>query len=147
MEALGIAVQEELAKAEADLDALIRQRDGVQARIEQLEVEVAGLRRLSQKYSPNGAKGSARPDEWVYLTRAEAVERILQMANGPMSAKEIIGELKSHGRVGDSQNGVSGVLSRLKSGRKAHPFGKRGYWVWAENAPETTPETEERPDN
>lgn len=138
-------VQEKLAKTRRDLENLIRQREGVDARITQLQTIVAGLEYLAQEYktedSSNGIYignmarvvpvGTAiDTQDMAFMYRKDAVAQVLRKSREPMTIDQIAEALAAAGRK-DTRNGISGALSRLKTERLARPYGPRGSWVWA----------------
>jgi hypothetical protein len=132
MDELLAYLEAELKSSETELDNLRRQDEGVHTRIAKLEAIAAGLRHLIAKQSPT--RGRLVPvDEWVIIPRTEAVERVLQASEAPLSPRLIAQQLSARGRT-DTPNAVSGALSRLKISGRAQPYGS-GRWMATKSEP------------
>jgi hypothetical protein len=129
MEVVLAYLEAELKSSETELENLRRQDEGVHARISKLEAITAGLRHLIAKESPTRPRIAA-VDEWTIIPRTEAVQRVLQAAETPLSPRLISKQLITRGRVDDTPNAVSGALSRLKISGRAQPYGS-GLWIAA----------------
>jgi hypothetical protein len=109
---------------------LLAERARLEGRIASMTDEARGLelaiaRRNGSAPAPEGPERS--PSDWLSLTRAEAVERILREAGRALSPSEITDVLVANGRT-DARKGVSVALMRMEARGLVRKGRRRGLW-------------------
>ena len=142
LRALLAETEHPLAEAELELHKL-------QARIGELQAERYGLQLALARLQPATVEvqeptaGGTLPDEapsdelqpevfWQMLSRAEAVERILERSDNPLTRQELVAMLRAAGRQDDSPDAVSAALAYLQRIDRAARAG-RNQWVFVPN--------------
>lgn len=106
-----------------------------QAQVTKLERFLEDARELATLYGSNGASANTEPrrlirlgDDWSRLTRAAAVRKALEEADGgPLSPSEIRTSLENHGRTGDKTKFISAQLNHMQARDEVVRRG-RGEW-------------------
>lgn len=133
-----VNIEAALQEAEAELTEA---RKAVE-RIPQLETEVRGLRLAlaRQRGEPTLSfsvlvqdEAEDREPNWLTMSRAKAILRLLADSKVPMSPAELSERMAEHGRPNDSPHYVSAVLARLKKTKKVRSLGY-GKWVITKSA-------------
>ena len=122
-----------LAEAELELHRL-------EERIRELQAERYGLQLALARHrdSATDAAGPEVPETpigdavrsemlWQMLSRAEAVERVLEDAAGPLTRQEVVEVLRRCGRHDDTADAVSAALAYLQRIGRARRTG-RNQW-------------------
>jgi len=113
-----------------------RQVEELEAELQELKKEAFALEQAAERWgiATAGVSFSERL-EWARLGRAEAVQRVLELANGgPWTNAQILRQLRETGREGDTANYTAAALSYLK--RKGTVVrASPGAWALAKKAP------------
>lgn len=138
-----------LAETEAPLAEAELELHRLQGRIAELQSERYGLQlALARRQHPAEADGprvaEMPPHEfptdefptdelqsevfWQMLSRAEAVERILERSDRPLTRQEVVAMLRAAGRPDDTADAVSAALAYLQRIDRAARAG-RNQWV------------------
>lgn len=134
-----------LNETEAPLAAAEVELHRLQERIRELQAERYGLQlALARRFEepPEVAEpAAARPppgklpgnelrseELWNVLSRAEAVERVLEAADRPLNRQEVVTMLEQAGRQGDTPDAVSAALAYLQRIDRATRAG-RNQWT------------------
>ena len=143
-----------LADVEGRLAAAQLRLQELHNRVEELEAERYGLQlALSRRTEglpepdlippqdvdpPAGGANAAPPyaGYWQLLSRAEAVERVLEGADRPLTRQEVLGLLQQAGRQDDTADAVSAALAYLQRIDRAARTG-RSQWVYRPVSPPT----------
>jgi hypothetical protein len=112
------------------LQAAQVQRHTLMAHIKQLDVEYRGLESALNRRRhgvPLDAPLDETSDDWLQMTRPEAVLRVLGESSEPLGPGRITDILHEHGRD-DPRKGVSVALMRLKKRGRVRSL-ERGAWA------------------
>ncbi len=118
--------------------------------IPQLEEQLAGLDSYIRAKEAEEAQRHYKlpeppedsPEDWVALTRPEAVLRVLRRADKGLSPREIDKQLKEMGRDTDNPHNIGTALARL---RKRGQVRSGGYGRWhAKRTVSSVPVTQTR---
>lgn len=117
-----------LADADAALEAAQRELEGLEERMDALQLERQGLRlALARHNGEPAATSDQEGSEWQMLPRTEAIIRVLQRTTEPLSPVEVTRQLGQLGRR-DHGSAVSAALSYLRQKGEVESLG-RGQWV------------------
>ena len=116
-----------LSETDDALDAARHDRAELDVRIESLEMERRGLELAIARR--NGTAPDANGDTWRRMARTDAVIKILEESDGPLSPIEVTEQLHRHGRD-DRRDPVAAALAYLKRDNRVRHVGPAQWTVY-----------------